>query len=147
MLKEQVVDNFLQDQMDGEVIDTKNEFTVERSQSREKLLGSIPPSFSMGYARMLKGANFRLRSRGLSMPNWERNGVSDGCSFVLNLTSVEPKIRSALLHELKRPFSTDPATSLLAKALFRATKIERLRRPEEPKRQSHQARFRQSGYP
>lgn len=117
------MDRFLKDQVSGEVVDTQNPFTIEKRRSREKLLHSIPSNSKDAVLRLLDAAAVEFHRNPCGTLSYHNPDNADSY-FKFKLPQLGAPGIQKLVDELRRPFSTEPGYSKLAKAIFRATRLE-----------------------
>jgi hypothetical protein len=116
------MDRFIQSQETGKVVDTQNEFTLDRAHSKQKLMDSIPKSSVSTVLRMLDSAAWQLGNRPAVAVHESRGKDNHSFRLAVNLSKLPQSEVEAYIDELRRPFGAPSGVSTLARATYRATR-------------------------
>lgn len=117
------MDDFLQAQKNGEMVDSEMPFTLDRAHSRDKLLASIPDSDVHSVYRLLDSSVRILGQHPPSVIRYVDGGKNQQSRINLYLPNLETGLVRDFLEELRRPFGERNPVSTLARAVFCATKV------------------------
>jgi len=117
------MDDFLRSQNTGEIVESENTFTLDRSHSRDKLLASIPDAGVESVYRLLDASARQLGEHPAAAIRYIGGSKNRESRINLDLPKLEVGLVRDFLDELRRPFGERSAVSTLARAVFYATKV------------------------
>lgn len=114
------MDNFLEEQKGGEIVETGATFTLAPERSREKILASIPKVDWGGVLRLLDAGVAAWGYRPSEVLSFHRQGRYSAEHIALNLPDAGDERIKQLLSELRLPFTAKGGATILAQALLQA---------------------------